>query len=121
MHQAENVVEVGSDENTASILRRGEEVSHSARGGVRGPPDATTMRTLDDFNLLRDLQRHRKYILTVVSPEQTIIGLARIYGFEVKNTAPKGERRAVTLDVPEESTGTLPQFSSPRRPGTPDD
>ncbi len=114
MQPVEHTIDVGLHEQTEDLLARVEALPVGSRVRLNVPRDAITMRTLEDYNVLRDLQKRRQLGLTVVSPEPTIIGLARIYGFEVENlAAPKAA--PVPAEAGDEEA--LPRF--PRRAAPP--
>lgn len=85
MGPATHTIDIGVREQTGDLLRRLEGLPPGTRVRLNVPRDAVTMRTLDDYNMLRDVQKRQQIQLTVASPEATIIGLARIYGFDVEN------------------------------------
>ena len=89
MQPGDYTIDVGLHEATGDLLKRLENVPQGAKVRLNVPRDAITMRSLEDYNTLRDLQKRRDLHLTVASPESTIIGLARIYGFEVQNLSPQ--------------------------------
>ncbi|HMA34997.1 MAG TPA: hypothetical protein VKY74_11020, partial [Chloroflexia bacterium] len=60
--------------------------------------------------------KRRQVQLTVVSPEPTIIGLARIYGFEVENLSTQ-KRAPVPVAAPDEDA--LPQWNRREAPAAP--
>src|SRR5438874_5289085 len=100
MKPGEYTIDVSLREPTEDLLKRLEALPPGSRVRLNVPRDAATLRTLDDFNMLRDLQRRQQLQLTVASHERTITGLARIYGFEVVDLS--AARRA---PVPAETIG----------------
>jgi hypothetical protein len=108
MQPGDYTIDVGLHEATGDLLKRLENVPQGTKVRLNVPRDAITMRTLEDYNMLRDLQKRRQVQLTVASPEPTIIGLARIYGFEVENLSPQKKAPVPAAAVEDEA---LPQWN----------
>ena len=108
MQPGDYTIDVGLHEATGDLLKRLENVPSGTTVRLSVPRDAITMRTLEDYNMLRDLQKRRQVHLTVASPEPTIIGLARIYGFEVENLSPQKKAPLPAAAVEDEA---LPQWN----------
>src|SRR3954464_12216662 len=83
MRQPGMVVDVGPGETTAQLLDQLNAVPHGTQLLLRLPRDAKALRELDDFNKLRQVAANRELQLVISSPEKTIVGLARLLGFEV--------------------------------------
>lgn len=108
MQPGDYTIDVGLHEATGDLLKRLENVPQGAKVRLNVPRDAITMRSLEDYNTLRDLQKRRDLHLTVASPESTIIGLARIYGFEVQNLSPQKKASVPAAALEDEA---LPQWN----------
>ncbi len=108
MQSGDYTVDVGLKEATGDLIKRLEAVPNGTAVRLNVPRSAVTLRTLEDYNELRALQKRRNLQITVVTPEPTIQGLARILGFEVENSkggAPK------TVPVPDAASDeALPQW-----------
>ena len=98
-------------EQTDELLKRLEDLPAGSKARLSVPRDAIALRALPDYNVLRDLQRRRQLHLTFVSPESTILGLARIYGFEVENTSPQ-KRAPVPVAAAEEDQLPWPRHDA---------
>ena len=77
------MVDVGPGETTAQLLDQLNTVPAGTHLLLRLPKDARALRELDDFNNLRQVAATRQLHLVISSPEKTIVGLARLLGFEV--------------------------------------
>ncbi len=115
MQAGEYTVDVGLKEATADLIGRLDAVPNGTVVRLNVPRSAVTLRTLEDYNELRALQKRRNLQITVVTPEPTIQGLARILGFEVENS--KGAPKAVAVpDAPTDEA--LPQWGRAAVPPT---
>ena len=76
-------VDVGPGETTAQLLDQLNTVPAGTHLLLSLPKDARALRELDDFNNLRQVAATRQLHLVISSPEKTIVGLARLLGFEV--------------------------------------
>jgi hypothetical protein len=111
MQPGDYSIDVGVREQTDELLKRLEDLPAGSKARLSVPRDAIALRALPDYNVLRDLQRRRQLHLTVVSPESTILGLARIYGFEVENTSPQ-KRAPVPVAAAEEEQLPWPRHDA---------
>src|SRR5690242_52451 len=94
----ENTIDVGLQERMEDLLGRLEALPPGSQVRLNVPGDALALRGLEDYNLLNDLKKRRQLRLIIASPESTLIGLARIQGFEVEDVVDVG---------PHESTADL--------------
>lgn len=90
MRQPGMMVDVGPGETTAQLLEQLNNVPSGSHLLLRLPKDARALRELDDFNKLRQVAATRALQLVIASPEKTVVGLARLLGFEVDSRPPVG-------------------------------
>ena len=116
MQAGDYTVDVGLKEATADLIGRLDAVPNGTVVRLNVPRSAVTLRTLEDYNELRALQKRRNLQITVVTPEPTIQGLARILGFEVENSKGGAAKAVAVPDAP--SDEALPQWGRAAAPPT---
>ncbi|MDQ2807426.1 MAG: hypothetical protein M3Z04_11030, partial [Chloroflexota bacterium] len=116
MQAGEYTIDVGIREATADLIGRLDAVPDGTVVRLNVPRSAVTLRTLEDYNELRALQKRRNLQITVVTPEPTIQGLARILGFEVENSKGGPAKAVAVPDAPADEA--LPQWGRAAVPPT---
>ena len=130
MRQPGLVLDVGPGETTAQLLEQLNTVPPGTHILLRLPRDAKALRELDDFNNLRQIAADRQLQLMVSCPEKTIVGLARLLGFEVDSKPGGADTGAAVSAAPASpahnggrgggpAAGSTPRSTAPTaRPGS---
>jgi Caspase domain/Effector-associated domain 7 len=100
-------------ESMREVIERVKALPVGSRVRIYVPYDAISFRTLEDYNMLRDLGRQRQTHYTIASPEVVIIGLSRIYGFDVENLNPERKKPPLQTEDSTKNDNALPLNARP--------
>jgi hypothetical protein len=110
---ASHELQIDVPEPMPEVIERLKALPVGSQVRIYVPHDAVSFRTLEDYNILRDLGRQRQIHYTIASPEVTIVGLSRIYGFDVENLSPGRKKAPPQTEGSTKNDNALPLSARP--------